>query len=482
MFDIRPVVLVVGIFLTALGCAMLLPAILDLLLSDRDWLAFVFSAGVTFFSGIVLVLATWGKSESLNVKQAFILTVASWLALVTFAALPFWLGELRMSFTDAFFESMSGLTTTGATVITGLDTAPPGLLLWRGMLQWIGGIGIIVMSIAVLPMLQIGGMQLFRMESSDTSEKILPRATQIAGSLALLYASLSAICAVAYFFAGMRMFDAVVHSMTTIATGGFSTHDLSIGHYQSVAIDSVASIFMILGSLPFALYLIAIRGNARPLLRDSQVRFFLILLVVLIAIAWIYQITVDANSTGTALRHSVFNVISIVTGTGYATTDFGNWGDFALVFFFCIMFLGGCAGSTSCGLKIFRVQVIIETVRVSINRMFYPSGVFPARYNHERLPDNVIAAVMTFIFLFFVCFGVLALGLNLIGLDHLTSMSAAASAISNVGPGLGPVVGPAVTYGTLPDTAKWLLSFGMLLGRLELLTVLVLFSPMFWRI
>ena len=221
MFDFKPIILVAGILLTTLGCVMLLPAILDVLLGSADWLTFAFSAGVTLFCGIGLVLATWGRAESLSVKQAFVLTVVSWLALVTFAALPFWLGELQLSFTDAFFESMSGLTTTGATVITQLDRTAPGQLLWRGLLQWIGGIGIIVMSIAVLPMLQVGGMQLFRMESSDTSEKILPRATQIAGSLALLYAGLSALCAIAYFFAGMRMFDAVIHSMTTIATGGF---------------------------------------------------------------------------------------------------------------------------------------------------------------------------------------------------------------------------------------------------------------------
>ncbi len=481
MLDMRPIILVVGIFLTTLGCAMLLPAILDLLLSDRDWLTFVFSAGLTLFSGIALVLATWGRSESLNVKQAFVLTVVSWLALVTYAALPFWLGELQLSFTDAFFESMSGLTTTGATVISGLDSVAPGLLLWRGLLQWIGGIGIIVMSIAVLPMLQIGGMQLFRMESSDTSEKILPRATQIAGSLALLYASLTAACAIAYYFAGMDAFDAVVHSMTTIATGGFSNHDLSLGHFDSLSVDMVASVFMIMGSLPFALYLVALRGNSGPLLRDSQVRFFLVMLCVLILVAWVYQIYGDVNEAGFALQLAIFNVISVVTGTGYATTDYGLWGGFSLIFFFCIMFLGGCAGSTSCGLKVFRLQVILETVRISVNRMLYPSGVFPARYNGKRLEDNVIAAVMTFVFLFFVCFGLLALTLNLVGLDHLTSMSAAASAIANVGPGLGNIVGPAETYGRLPDVAKWVLSFGMLLGRLELLTVLVLFSPMFWR-
>lgn len=481
MLDLRPIILVVGILLTSLGCAMLLPAIVDLLLSNADWLAFALSATITLFCGVALTLSNWGNSGQLNVKQAFVLTVASWVALVTFAAIPFYISEFKLSFTDSFFESMSGLTTTGATVIVGLDSAPPGLLLWRGLLQWIGGIGIVVMSLAVLPMLQIGGMQLFRMESSDTSEKILPRATQIAGSITAIYAALTTICAVAYFLCGMQFLDAVVHSMTTIATGGFSNHDQSIAFFDSWSIDMVAALFMIIGSLPFALYLVALRGKPGPLFRDSQIRFFLTILVILIAVVWAFQVWSGTNGPVRALQLAIFNVISITTGTGYASTDFGIWGSFAVVIFFCMMFLGGCAGSTSCGIKIFRFQVILETVRISVNRMLYPHGVFSARYNGERLPDNVIAAVMSFFFLFFVCFAALALVLNLIGLDNLTSLSAAASAISNVGPGLGNIIGPAGTYADLPVTAKWVLSFGMLLGRLELFTVLVLFSPVFWR-
>ncbi|MGI9481714.1 MAG: TrkH family potassium uptake protein [Hyphomicrobiales bacterium] len=481
MLDLRPIVLVIGILLTSLGCAMLLPALLDLLQNHPDWLAFSFSAAITLFCGIGLTLSTWGHTHQLNVKQAFILTVLSWIALVSFAALPFRIGAYGLSITDAFFESMSGLTTTGATVIEKLDHAPPGLLLWRGLLQWIGGIGIIVMSIAVLPMLQIGGLQLFRMESSDTSEKILPRATQIAGSLTLLYFGFTLLCATAYYLCGMELLDATVHSMTTIATGGFSNHDDSIAYFQSWTVDMVAAVFMICGSLPFALYLIMLRGNPKPLYQDSQVRFFLSVLCVLIAIAWAYQVFWGVNDPTRALRLAIFNVISITTGTGYASADYGLWGGFSLVFFFCIMFLGGCAGSTSCGIKMFRFQVIFETVRISVSRMLYPHRVFSPRYNGNPLPDNVIAAVMSFFFLFFICFAALALALNLIGLDNLTSLSAAASAIANVGPGLGNVVGPVTTYADLPTTAKWVLSFGMLLGRLELFTVLVLFSPLFWR-
>jgi len=481
VFDIRPILLVVGILLTTLGCAMLLPAIFDLAANNSDWAVFAASAGFTLFVGISLALVTWGRTENLSVKQAFILTTVVWIALAAFAALPLALSELDMSYTDAFFEAMSGLTTTGATVIVGLDAAPPGLLLWRGLLQWLGGIGIIVMAIAVLPMLQIGGMQLFRMESSDTSEKILPRATQIAGSITFLYLSFTIACALCYYMAGMRLFDAVVHAMTTIATGGFSSHDDSIGYFQSTTIDLVGAAFMIIGSLPFVLYLQAVRGNAVPLLKDSQVRFFLALVAVLIGLAWTYEMSIGTDAAGRALQLATFNVISIVTGTGYATTDYGQWGPFALVFFFCIMFIGGCAGSTSCGIKIFRFQVVLQMLKVYLHRILYPHGVFVPRYNGRPLPDHVTAAVLSFFFLFFIVFIVVALVLNMMGLDNLTAMSSAASAIANVGPGLGDVVGPAGTYATLPDTAKWLLSFAMLIGRLEIFTVLVLFSPVFWR-
>jgi len=481
VLDLRPILLVIGILLTTLGVAMIIPAVVDLHFNHPEWIIFAVSSGLTLFVGITLTLITWGRTGNLNIKQAFVLTTFSWLTLTAFAAIPLAWSELDLSYTDAFFEAMSGLTTTGATIITGLDTAPPGILLWRGLLQWLGGIGIIVMAVAVLPMLQIGGMQLFRMESSDTSEKILPRATQIAGSITLLYFTITIAGTMAYSVAGMGLFDAVIHSMTTISTGGFSTYDASVGFFTSAAVDSVAILFMIIGSLPFVLFLHALRGNAQPLWKDSQVRWFLILIVILILIATAYQIVVNANVGTRAFRLAAFNVVSIMTGTGYATADYGAWGPFALVFFFCLMFIGGCAGSTSCGLKIFRIQVIFENVKVHINRIIYPNGVFVARYNNRSLPDHVSASVLSFLFLFFLCFGILSIALSMTGLDNLTALSAAASAIANVGPGLGQMVGPSGTFAQVSDTAKWLISFGMLLGRLELFTVLVMLTPAFWR-
>lgn len=481
MIESRPILFIVGLLLTTLGCAMMLPGILDLALDRDEWQVFAASSAVTLFVGGALVISTRGGEDRLTIRSAFFLTTVSWLALTAFAALPFAWSKLNMTYTDAFFEAMSGLTTTGATVIVGLDFSPPGVLLWRGLLQWLGGIGIIVMAIAVLPMLQVGGMQLFRMESSDTSEKILPRAAQIAGSISLLYLVLTLICAISYYVAGMRLFDAAIHAMTTIATGGFSTHDASIGYYDSTSIDLLAVLFMIVGSLPFGLYLLAIQGNGRPLIKDTQVRWFFGILAFFLGVMAIVALENPAVDDVRGWRHILFNVVSIMTGTGYATTDYGLWGGHAMAMFFFIAFVGGCAGSTSCGIKIFRFQVLFAAMRQHVNRIIYPNGVFVPLYNGRALPDNVSASVLGFLFLFVLTFTVLTIGLSFTGLDTLSALSSAASAIANVGPGLGEIVGPAGNFKSLPDAAKWLMSAGMLLGRLELLTVLVLFSPSFWR-
>jgi trk/ktr system potassium uptake protein len=481
MIDFRPVIFITGLLLSTLGCAMLLPAIIDLAFGNDDWLAFAGSAVITLFSGMGMSLAARTDDARLTTRSAFLLTTIAWVALAAFAALPFLWTDPGFNYTDAFFESMSGLTTTGATIVLGLDFRPPGLLLWRALLQWLGGIGIIVMAIAVLPMLQVGGMQLFRMESSDTSEKILPRAAQIAGSISLIYVILTAVCAVSYYAAGMSLFDAVTHAMTTIATGGFSTHDASFGFFDNTSIEMLSVLFMILGSLPFVLYLRAVRGNAGALYRDSQVRWFFVTLAIFIVVMGAFAWDNPAIDLERGWRHVIFNVVSIMTGTGYASAGYDNWGPFAVAFFFMIAFVGGCAGSTSCGIKIFRFQVIFTNIAQHANRIIYPNGVFVNRYNGRVLPDHVSAAVLGFMFLFFLVFSLLAAGLSLTGLDTLTSLSSAASAIANVGPGLGELVGPAGNFKTIPDSAKWIMSVGMLLGRLELFTVLVLLNPHFWR-
>lgn len=479
--SLRPVFLVIGVLLTLLGAAMLLPALVDYVAGNADWMVFFGSSCLTMVTGMLLYLATRGSGGSMRTRQAFIMTVTVWVSLSAFGALPFYFSGLVPGYTDAFFESISGLTTTGATVMTGLDLMPPGILLWRGILQWLGGLGIIVMAISVLPMLQIGGMQLFKVEAFDTADKILPRATQISGFITLIFLNVTALCILAYMVAGMDILDAVVHAMTTVATGGFSTHDLSIGFYRSGWIDAIAIAFMIIGSLPFLLYVQALQGRIKPLFGDSQVRVFLTLLFFCILFAWIIQETAGIRSGPEALRFAAVNVTSILTGTGYASTGYDGWGPVAVAFFFVIMFIGGCAGSTSCGIKIFRFQVLFQTLRQHLGRVLYPHGVFLPRFNGRTISDDVISAVMSFFFLYLLTFALSASVLGLIGLDPLTALSGAGSAISNVGPGLGNIIGPTGTYQTLPDAAKWVLAITMLLGRLELFTLLVMLSPRFWK-
>lgn len=480
MLELRPVALVNGILLATLATAMLLPAMVDLALGNPDWVVFAWASAVTMFVGLALTVSTRGNAVRLGLREAFIMTASVWVVLALFAALPFVWSELQLGYTDAYFEAMSGLTTTGATVIVGLDGAPPGILLWRGLLQWLGGLGIVVMAIAVLPMLQIGGMQLFRAEGFDTSEKILPRAAQISGYLVGLYVAFTLICAAAYHAAGMRVLDAAVHAMTTIATGGFSSHDASLGFFNSTPIEIIAITFMIVGSMPFILYIKTVRGHYGAVARDSQVRVFLLMLAVFSLLALLAQ-TQSPHGFEHGLREAIFNVVSIMTGTGYATVDYGLWGPFSTALFLCLMFVGGCAGSTSCGIKVFRFQVLYENIDQHMKRILHPHGVFVNMYNGKQLPDHVSGAVMCFFFLYFLAVAVTAVILTLQGLDTVSALSAAATAVSNVGPALGQLIGPASTFADISDSAKWTLSAAMLIGRLELFTVLVMLSPAFWR-
>ncbi len=490
MINIRPVLLVIGLLTTALGIAMLAPLIADLVQAEStrrdDWHAFAASGLFALLFGITTATATWGPIEQINVRQGFLITTLSWLFLVFFAALPFYFGNYDLSFNDAFFEAMSGLTTTGSTVINGLDQAPSGLLLWRSMLQWIGGIGIVIMAVAILPMLSIGGMQLFRIEPPTTSDQVMAGTSQIAGAITVLYIAITSVCFLTYWFMGMSAFDAINHAMTTIATGGFSTHDLSFGHFLTDPnirgpIDLVATLFMILGSLPFVLYLLYLRGDRDALINDSQSRFFLFLVTVFVVVIMLRIFHDYQYDLFTAFRLAAFNVVSVITGTGYATSDYWLWGPFTHGFFFCLMFIGGCAGSTSCGLKIFRLQVVFAALSVYGRRLVFPNGVFVARYNGRPLTDDVFISVLSFFFVYFAVFATVAVILTSFNLEPFTALSAAGTAIANVGPGLGEIVGPAGNFSSLPDGAKWTLSLAMFLGRLEFFAVFVLLAPSFWR-
>ena len=481
MPDLRPVLFVVGLMIAALGSIMFIPMVVDWAYGDESWQAFASAGFITTLFGAIMALTNYTPKANLRARGAFLLTTVSWVALSGFAALPLLLSGINLSLTDSLFEAVSGITTTGATVLTGLDDAPKGILLWRAILQWIGGIGIIVTAMAILPALKIGGMQIFRMESSDMSDKILPKAASLALAISLIYLSLTTMCAIGYMAVGMNSFDAISHAMTTLATGGFSTSDASMGGFMDNGADLVCIAFMLAGALPFGVYLLAVRGSLKPAFSDPQMRAFLLVIMLLITIVTMY-LWISSTYFGTqAMRLSAFNVISIVTGTGYATADYNAWGPFAVAAFFTFMFIGGCAGSTACSIKIFRYQVAFEALRAYIFKMPRPSAVAPMRYGGKPLPDSVVYSVMGFFFLFFTCFAIGAILLSIIGLDPITAWSGAASALANVGPGLGDVIGPAGTYQDLPGSAKWVLMAGMLIGRLEIITALVLLTPSFWR-
>jgi trk system potassium uptake protein len=480
--DLRPILLVIGILLIILAVFMAPPMIADMAVGHPDWQVFLAAGAVTMFPGVSLVLMNRNPDfGELTGRQAFLLTTLVWAVLAVFAAVPFAFSDLDLSLADALFEAMSGITTTGATVIDDLDHAPPGILLWRAILQWLGGIGIIVMGVAILPILRVGGMQLVRAESSDLSEKILPRAAQIASAIGLIYLGFTMLCAALYWWAGMTPFDAAAHSMTTIATGGFSTIDASIGGFGSPTIDTIAIVFMILGALPFVLYIQVANGQLRPLYADAQVRWFFGILAVFVLTIALWLAFVEGYAPFDAFLDAAFNVVSLITTTGYASTDYGLWGTFPVAALFFLMAVGGCTGSTSGGIKIFRFAVLHAIASNQFARLIRPHGVFVPTFNHRPLPEAAAISVMAFIFLFGLSFAIVAIALSALGLDYLTAMSAAITAVANVGPGLGPVVGPAGTFASLPESAKWLLSAAMLIGRLELFTVLVLFVPSFWR-
>lgn len=485
MFDLRPVSLVIGYMLIALGAVMIIPALFDFAAGNQDWRGFLLSSALTLFGGFALALtgrAPAGFMTQINLRQAFLLTSLSWILISVFAALPFMLVKIQLSASEAIFEAVSGFTTTGATVMVGLETTAPGTLLWRGLTNWIGGVGIVVTAIAILPLLQVGGMQLFHMESSDRSEeKILPRIARIAQTTGLIYLGLSLACALSFWLGGMTPFDAVVHMMATVSGGGFSTSDKSFANWDSVPLDLAAILFMFLAALPLILFWPAINGKPMLLFGNSQVRTYFLIIVVAIAILTIFQWTNGINAGWHAVRYAAFNTVSIITSTGFMNTDYGIWGPFATTFFISIGLIGGCSGSTASGLKIFRMQVLYLATLNQIRRVLYPNAIFMAHYNNRPLSDATISSVTGFLFLFLLTFASAGFLLAALGLDMTTAFSAAAATLSNSGPGMGPIVGPAGNFSTLSPPQIWVLIITMLLGRLELLTVYVLFLPRFWR-
>lgn len=478
--DVRPVFYVIGSLLIIVAVAMLAPMIADIAVGNPDWFVFGTASALTLFFGVLLVLTNWTPAKTLNLRQTFLLTTFAWIVVCTFGALPFIFAETRLGFTDAYFEAMSGLTTTGSTVIVGLDRLAPGLLLWRSLLQWLGGLGIIAMGIAILPFLRVGGMQLFRAESSDRSDKVVPRASDLAVALGWVYLSLTIACAVLLALSDMSTFDAVNHAMTAVSTGGFSTRDASVAHWDDWAVQWILIAFMVMGALPFVRLISFARGDTRSLWRDSQIHWFLgfLAIVSLVMGTWLAQTT--GLAWHDAMRFATFNIVSVVTTTGYATADYGLWGPFAVGMFLILTVIGGCTGSTSGGIKVFRFEILFMVMRVQLIRLYSPHRMMPLTYGGKPVDNDIMVSVMAFGFAFIVSILITFVALSAIGLDFMTAISGAATALANVGPGLGPVIGPVGNFSSLPDSAKWVLSVAMLLGRLEFFTVLVLLNPKFW--
>ncbi|WP_349518721.1 TrkH family potassium uptake protein [Marinobacter sp. NFXS11] len=482
LFNILPVIQILGFLLILLSFLMTLPVNLSMFGDTPDWLAFVKSASICFGVGLVCFLSAGGKRRhALKQRQMFILTVSAWLFIPLFSSLPLLLSDLNLTVTDAFFESISGVTTTGSTVLTGIDHLPGDILLWRSIMQWMGGIGIIGMAVAILPFLRIGGMRLFATESSEWTEKAVPRTNRLARGLVFSYLALTFGCILTYWLLGMDLFNAINHALTTVSTGGYSTSDSSMGQFDQLSILFASSIFMMLGGIPFFLFVRLLNGQAQPLLRDQQIHFFLKFLLVIAVLIAFYQVLNDDVLPLDAFVHALFNVTSVVTTTGYASQDYTLWGPFAVVLFFFLTFVGGCSGSTSGGMKIFRFQLSMLLLREQVIRLLHPNAVIGRRYNGRIISDEIVASSVAFSFIFLATLAVVAAILAALGLDLVTSLTGAATALANVGPGLGDIIGPAGNFQPLPDAAKWVLMLAMLLGRLELLSVFVMFSPQFWR-
>ncbi len=472
---------VIGYLLVSLSLFMLVTTGVAVYFDEPSFWSYLISALLTVGTGYSLVYK--GRHDFVLVKrQLFLLTTLCWLSICLFATLPFMLVLPDLPFVDAAFETVSAITTTGATVLTGLDQMPRGLLFWRAVLQWIGGVGIIVMAIAILPALKIGGMKLFKTENSDISEKILPRSSSLSMMIGVVYLAMSLSCMLLFYLFGMNGFDAVTHAMTTVATGGFANYDASFGHFNDKpALLWISAAFMMLSAMPLVLLVGTLRGHKWLLLKDPQVRAFVTITLFCILVLTLYQHYHNDRALADALTHTTFNVVSIITTCGYASENYAAWGGLALIVFFYLTFSGGCSGSTTGGLKIFRTQLAGLLLVKQFKLLVHPNAVWVQKYGSKPVNDQLLGSVLAFCFIYFASIAALALGLSMYELDFVTALTGAATAISNVGPGLGPVIGPDGTFASLPEGAKWLLSFGMLLGRLEILTILLLFTPMYWR-
>ena len=473
-----PLLSALGILITALGGMMFIPAIIDLAFFHEDWHAFVGGGSISVGFGVALYLAMRGQEGEWTIRKSILFVNGAWILVSLFASLPLYFSQLQITFADAFFETVSGLTTTGSTVLSGLDTMAPGLLFWRSFMQWLGGLGIVAISVTILPALGSGGQKLFFLESSEQSDNPYPRIREFASKIAMVYSALTALCALAYFLLGMTFFEAVNHAMTTLSTGGYSTSDNSMAHFNSLGILLAASFFMFLGGLPF-LYMIRFFSSDRPV--DPQIKLYFRGVLLATAFIFVAKQVLDPGHTLSDLIVILFDVISIVTTTGFGAGDYQLWGPVFGVFFFVLTFFGACSGSTAGGLKQFRFVVAWLVIKDAAAKLIHPNRVVPMRYGIKVVDNEMAASTLSLVFLFFATFIVFAIILQFFRLDFVTAASASATALCNVGPGLGDIIGPAGNFSSLPDMVKWILSIEMIMGRLEILSGLAILTPSFWR-
>ncbi len=471
-----------SILLMLFSATMLPSALVSLIYRDGAYMTFIVSFLVLLAIGFLLWLPVYRYRGELRTRDGFVITILFWIVLGLAGSFPFYLAEAtNLSFTDAFFESFSGLTTTGATVITGLDDLPKSILFYRQQLQWLGGMGIIVLAVAILPMLGIGGMQLYRAETpgpvKDT--KLKPRITETAKALWYIYLTLTSVCAFSYWVVGMDWFDAITHAFSTVAIGGFSTHDASIGYFDSPAIEAVAMVFMLLSAANFGLHFLTWQNRSiKHYFQDPEYQYFLLIFAAVVALCvGMLWVTTTYDGLG-SLRYGLFETVSILTTTGYGAADFSLWPLYVPFLLMLSSYIGGCAGSTAGGIKVIRFALLFKQGVREIKRLIHPQGVFPIKIGNKAVSDNIIQSVWGFFAVYVMMFSILMIILLASGVDFLTTWSAVGASLNNLGPGLGSV---AQHYGDINDTAKWTLAFAMLLGRLEIFSLLVLLTPMFWR-
>ncbi len=481
MPDFRPIAYVLGWILTVLAALMLLPAFVDWQAGNGNGDDILQSALVTAGVGVLLALASANATRgAFDIRSAYLLTAAIWFVVPAFGALPFMLGAPRLSFTDAYFESVSGLTTTGATVIYGLDALPAGMNLWRGLLNGFGGLGIAFVAMIFLPVMRVGGMQFFRTEGFDTFGKVLPRATDLAKQLVGVYLGLIVVAGLTYSAIGMRPLDAAVHAMASIATGGFSPRDASFGVYQGAG-EYAGALFMVLGSLPYVRYVQLVNGDAGPLWRDAQVRAYLKIIAFSVLTVAVWRWATSDMAFEPAFRESLFNLVSIISSTGFFSGSFPTWGGYMLVVAFVIGIVGGCSGSSAAGLTVFRAQIVVAALVSQLRQIASPGRVVRVKYEGRTVGQDVLDALILYVTGYVLTLGVLTVAMTLVGMDAMSSLFAVWTALGNIGYGFGPAVVRTGTFVDFSDAAKWIMTLAMLLGRLGLLAIFVLVLPSFWR-